>query len=335
MYPMVRLVCAGLGFLFAFTLFPAAVSADVLAAKKEGKVVIYGSLETSTVEIIKKVFKEKYGVDLEYWWSPTEKITDRITNEFRAGKQLFDVTLNERSLLKMMKKEGIIGSYDSPAFKFFPPAVIDREVGPSYRYVVIGIVYNEAYIKPDQAPKSYDDLLDPKWKGKFVMADPTTNTTTIQWLASLHKIMGKDKAESYIKALGAQKPVLVESITPASQRILSGEVPLGFAFIKVIVIYGKKGAKLDYVKVDKMLGNGQYIGISSKPPHPNATRLFIDHFLSEENMKFLASLGESVTRKGIYPALKDADKINFAGLDDLDGKELADKKQEYRNIFFQ
>lgn len=332
---MVRLACVGLGFLFAFTFFPAAVSADVAAAKKEGKVVIYGSLETSTVNVIKKAFKEKYDVDLEYWWSATTKVTDRITTEFRAGKQLFDVTLNERSLLKIMKKEGIIGSYDSPAFKFFPPEVVDREVGPSYRYVVVGILYNEAYIKADQAPKSYDDLLDPKWKGKFVMADPTINTTTIQWLASLHKIMGKEKAEHYIKALAAQRPVLVDSITPASQRILSGEIPLGFAFIKYIVIYGNQGAKLDYVKVDKMLGNGQYIGISSKPPHPNAARLFIDHFLSEESMKFLAELGESVTRKGIYPALKDADKIKFESLDDLDEKGFAEKKQEYRKIFFQ
>lgn len=326
---------AVVGFLFVFMLVAEPASADVADAKKEGKVVIYGSLETSTVNIIRKAYKEKHGVDIEYWWSSSTKVTDRITTEFRAGKQLFDVTLNHRPLLKIMKKEGIIGSYDSPSFKFFPPEVLDREVGPAYRNVIIGILFNEAYIKPDQAPKSYDDLLDPKWKGKFVMADPTIHTTTIQWLASLHKIMGKEKANNYIKGLGAQKPVLVDSITPASQRILSGEVPLGFTFIKYIVIYGHEGAKLDYVKVDKMLGDGQYIGISSKPPHPNAAKLFIDYFLSDEGMKILAQVGETVTRKGIYPALKDADKIKFVELDELDEKGFADKKQEYRKIFFQ
>lgn len=324
-----------MGFVFFSLLSYGKVFADVAAAKKEGKVVIYGSLETSTVNILKKAFKEKYGVDIEYWWSSSTKITDRITTEFRAGKQLFDVTLNHRALLKIMQKEGIVGSFSFPAFKFFPPEVMDPEVGPAYRHVIIGILYNEAYITDEQAPKSYDDILTPKWKGKFVMADPTRHTTTIQWLASLHRIMGKEKADKFIKGLGAQKPVLVDSITPAAQKILTGEVPIGFTFTKYVVIFGKEGAKLDYVKVDKMLGDGQYIGVSSKPPHPNAAQLFIDYFLSEEGMKILADVGETVTRKGVYPALKGADKIKFLELDELDQKGFADKTQEYRKVFFQ
>ena len=332
---MKRMACVGFGVLFAFMIFPASLSADVADAKKEGKVIVYGSLETGTINIFKKGFKEKYGIDLEYWWSSSTKVTDRITTEFRAGKQLFDVTLNHRPLLKIMKKEGIIGTYESPAFKFFPPEVIDREAGPAYRNVIIGILYNEAYIKPDQAPKSYEDLLDPKWKGKFVMADPTTHTTTTQWLASFHKFMGKEKADRYIKGLGAQRPVLVDSITPASQKILSGEVPIGFTFTKYIVIYGKEGAKLDYVRVDKMLGDGQYVGISSKPPHPNSARLFIDYLLSEEGMKILAEVGETVPRKGVFPAFKDAEKIKYLEFDELDEKGFAEKSQEYRKIFFQ
>jgi iron(III) transport system substrate-binding protein len=255
--------------------------------------------------------------------------------EFRAGKQLFDVTLNHRPLLKIMKREGMIGTYSSPALKFFPAEVIDPDAGPAYRHVIIGILYNEAYIKDEQAPKSYEDILNPKWKGKFVMADPTRHTTTTQWLASFHKIMGKEKADRFIKGLGAQKPVLVDSITPAAQKILTGEVPIGFTFTKYIVLYGKEGAKLDYVKVDKMLGDGQYVGISSKPPHPNAAQLFIDYFLSEESMKILADVGETVTRKGVYPALKDADKIKFVEFDELDEKGFGQKTQEYRKIFFQ
>ncbi|OGP20514.1 MAG: hypothetical protein A2038_01655 [Deltaproteobacteria bacterium GWA2_57_13] len=332
---MKRCFLLGLIFLFGTLLAPLDASADVAGAKTEGKVIIYGSLETSTVNIIKKAFKEKYGIDIDYWWSSSTKITDRITTEFRAGKQLFDVTLNHRPLLKIMKKEGIVGSMSSPAFQYFPPEVIDPDVGPAYRYVIIGILYNEAYIKGEQAPKSYEDILNPRWKGKFVMADPTRHTTTTQWLASFHKIMGKERADRFIRGLGAQKPVLVDSITPAAQKILTGEVPLGFTFTKYVIIFGKEGAKLDYVKVDKMLGDGQYVGISSKPPHPNAAQLFIDYFLSEESMKILADVGETVTRKGVYPALKDADKIKFVEFDELDEKGFAQKTQEYRKIFFQ
>jgi iron(III) transport system substrate-binding protein len=314
---------------------PAQAKADLAAARKEGKIIVYGSLESSTMTIVRKAFKEKYGVDIEYWQSSSTKVTDRIMTEFRAGRQLFDVTLNHRPLLKIMKNEGMVGTFSSPAFKFFPPEVMDLDVGPAYRHVIIGIIYNEAYIKGEQAPRSYEDLLNPKWKGKFVMADPTRHTTTIQWLASLQKIMGKEKADTFIKGLGAQKPVLVDSITPAAQKILTGEVPIGFSFTKYVIIYGKEGAKLDYVKVDKMLGDGQYIGVSSKPAHPNASQLFIDYFLSEEGMKILADVGETVTRKGVYPALRDADKIKFVEFDELDEKGFAEKKQEYRKIFFQ
>jgi len=322
-------------FLFVVLVSFASAHADVAGAKKEGKVIVYGSLETSTMNILEKLFKQKYGIDIEYWWGSSTKVTDRITTEFRAGKQLFDVTLNHAPLLKIMKKEGIMGKLDSPAFKFFPKEVFDPDVGPAYRNVVIGIIYNEAYIKPEDAPKSYEDLLDPKWKGKFVMADPTRHTTTIQWLASFHKIMGKEKADRYIKGLAAQKPVLASSITPASQKILSGEVPVGFAFTKYIAIYGKEGAKLDYVKVDKMLGDGQYMGISAKPQHPNAAQLFIDFFLSEEGMKVLADVGETVTRKGIYPKFKDADKIKFVDVDELDKEGFAAKTKEFKKIFLE
>jgi iron(III) transport system substrate-binding protein len=326
----IRVLCA---ILLLVCLSPRLAYPDVPGAKKEGRVTIYGSLETSTMNLVEKLFKQKYGIDIDYWWGSSTKVTDRITTEFRAGKQLFDVTLNHRPLLKIMKKEGIVGNVNSPAFKAFPPDVFDPEVGPAYRNVVIGIVYNESQIKPADAPKSYEDLLDPKWKGKFVMADPTRHTTTTQWLASLHKIMGKERADRYIKGVAAQKPVLADSITPASQKILTGEVPIGFVFTKYIAIYGKEGAKLDYVKVDKMLGDGQYMGISSKPQHPNAAQLFIDFFLSDEGMKVLADVGETVTRKGIYPTFKDADKIKFMEVDELDTEGFAAKSKEYRSLF--
>jgi iron(III) transport system substrate-binding protein len=321
--------------LFIIFLLPLNVYSDMAAAKKEGRVVVYGSLESSTMNLIKKAFEEKHGIAVDYWQSSSTKVMDRATAESRAGKHLFDVMFNHAALFNIMKKEGIISSYKSPSFKFFPPRVIDKDIGPAYRTVVVGILYNEAHIKPEDAPKSYDDLLAPRWKGKFVMPDPTRHTTTAQWLASLHTIMGEEKAENYIKGLANQKPVLVRSLTPASLRILSGEVPLGITFLKYIVIYGKKGAKLDYVKVDKMIGAGQYVNISANPVHPNAAKLFIDYFLSRDNMKVLADVGEYVTVEGIYPPLKNAEKIKFELINEerFDKKTLIGLKEKYRKIF--
>ena len=82
-------------------------------------------------------------------------------------------------------------------------------------------------IKPADAPKAIEDLLNPKYKGKFVMPDPTQHTTTLQWIASLYKIMGKEKAEKFTRDLGATKPLLVESLAPAAERVSTAETPLG------------------------------------------------------------------------------------------------------------
>ena len=82
------------------------------------------------------------------------------------------------------------------------------------------------------------------------MPDASLHTTTAQWLASLHKVMGgKEKAEKFIRDLAATKPLLVSSLTPAGERITTGETPIGIAFIKNVVFYGKKGVPLDYVSL--------------------------------------------------------------------------------------
>src|SRR5919107_193253 len=113
-------------------------------AKKEGgKLIVYGSLESFTVEPIAEAFQKKTGIAVEYWRASATKVMDRALSETRSGKPLFDVMLN-----------------------------------------------NSATINPADAPKSLEDLLNPKSKGKFVMPDPTQHTTTLQWIASLYKIMG-------------------------------------------------------------------------------------------------------------------------------------------------
>ena len=97
---------------------------------------------------------------------------------------------------------------------------------------------------------------------------------TAQWLASLYKVMGgKEKAEKFIHDLAATKPLLVESLTPAGARITTGETPIGIAFLKNVVFYGKKGVPLDYVRLGKFMGDGQAVALGTKAPNEslNAT----------------------------------------------------------------
>src|SRR5581483_11266691 len=109
------------------------------------------------------------------------------------GKTLVDVILTNDNPMQIMVKEGLFAKYDSPAAKEFTKDAIDPNLGPRYRNVVIGVVYNRDVIKPADAPKSLEDLVKPQYRGKLVMPDPTQHTTTTQWVASLDKLMGKEK----------------------------------------------------------------------------------------------------------------------------------------------
>jgi iron(III) transport system substrate-binding protein len=319
---------------FAPSLLRAQDAKLIDAAKKEGgRVVAYGSLENTAMDPVVQAFEKKTGITVEYWRASATKAMDRALSEMRAGKALFDVMVNNSGAIHVMSKEGIFTKYLSPSASAFPKDEIDPDLGPAYRHTPIGIIYNKSVISPADAPKSLEDLLSPKYRGKVVMPDPTQHTTTVQWLASLYKIMGKERADKFIRDLGATKPLLVESLAPSAERVSTGETPIAISLVRYVVTYGEKGAPVDYVRMSKMLSTGQYLALSRKAPRPNAGKAFIDFFLSSESMKLLAKAGEFVTLKGIPQLLPDADKIQAVEMDDLDKKGYAAKREEYNKLF--
>ncbi len=307
------------------------------AARKEGgKVVVYGSIESDTMDRIGAAFKKKTGLDIEFWRAASTKVMDRVLGETRVGKPLYDVVLTTTPPMEFMFNEGGLAKYDSPSAKFFPREVMHANLGPQYRNAVIGIIYHAGIIKPADAPKSLEDLLKPQYRGKLVMPDASLHTTTAQWLASLHKVMGgKERADKFIRDLAATKPLLVDSLTPAGERVTTGEMPIAIGFLKNVVFYGQKGVPIDYVRLGKFMGDGQAVALGAKPIHANAGKAFIDYFIGEEGLKIMAGIGEFVTRKGIYPPIADADKIELVEMIDMDKKTYAEKMAEYKKIFLQ
>jgi len=235
----------------------------------------------------------------------------------------------------IMLKENVFTKYISPVSKDFAPEIVHPVLGPRYRTGVVGVIYNKSVIKPEAAPKSLEDLLKPEFRGKVAMPDPTRGVIAASWPASLYKLMGKEKAEKFIRDFAATRPAIVEGVLNAAERVTTGETPLGISYLKYVVAFGQKGAPLDYVREPKMLGHGHYIGVDAKAARPNAAKAFIDFFLNEESMKIMARMGEFVTRKGIYPPLDGADKIQEIEMDELDTAGFAEKRKEYSKLFLQ
>ncbi len=303
------------------------------AAKKEGKVVVYGSMETDVFEVIQKIFEGKYGVQVEYWRAASNRVTDRVLTETRAGRPQFDVVLTNRSPMLIMKRAGVFTKYTSPSYDAFPENTRDRDgtLSPSYRVVVVSALFNTKMVKPEDAPKTLNDLLDPKWKGKVVMPDPTQHTTTAVWLANLQKVLGAQH-RSFVERLAGQVG-LVESFIPSVQKVIVGEFPVGISYIKYVHIFGQEGAPLDYARLNPVLAEAHHVGLGAKAVHPNAAKLFIDTFTSRLGLLALARAGEFVLVPGVYPPIKDADKLRIQVMDDLDDQELKKFNEDFGRFF--
>ena len=169
--------------------------ANVEAAKKEGKIVVYGSVVPQAMEGLHQAFKKKYGIDVEYWRGSSTQVSERALTEWRAGKPGFDIAEGNRGVQLIMKNEGLFQKFIPPASEKFPAQYKEKDglITP-WRVLPISILYNTELVKAADLPKTFDDLLNPKWSGKISIPDPTRHTTTAQFLWNLRKIQRRQVA---------------------------------------------------------------------------------------------------------------------------------------------
>ncbi|MDQ7801255.1 MAG: substrate-binding domain-containing protein [Armatimonadota bacterium] len=303
----------------------------VAAARREGRVVVYGSLEADAFDVIRKIYEQRYGVPVEYWRAASTRVLDRALAEHRSGRGLFDVVLTNAGPMRILKAQGVFQKYVSPTYEDFPPATRDRDgiLSPSYRMVVISVLYNTRLVRPEEAPRTYADLLDPKWRGKMVMPDPTLHTTTATWLVNLRRVLGA-QWRPFVERLG-QQVGLVESFLPVVQKLVAGEYALGITYVKYVKQFSE--APLDYVRLNPVLADAHLVGLARNAPHPNAGKLLIDTLTSRAGLHALAQTGEFVLVPGIYPPIKDADKLRVVLMEDLDEQEFRKARDELGPLF--
>ena len=283
-----------------------AQAVNVEAAKKDGKVIVYGAQVPQAMKPLHAAFEKKYGIQVDYWRGSSTKVSERALTEWRAGKPGFDVVEGNRGVQLIMRDDGLFQKYIPPSSEKFPAKFKEKDgmITP-WRVLPISILYNTDMVKSGELPKTFDDLLNPKWTGKITMPDPTRHTTTAQFLWNLKEIKG-DKWLDLVKGLAKQKPLLVESLAPVTTTIIKGEAPVGITYIKYVKQY--KGP-VGYVLMDKYLSDPNYMSLGAKAPHPNAAKLYIEFVTSAEGQKLAAQEGEFVMYPGIYPPIKDAEKV--------------------------
>lgn len=305
---------------------------NVEAAKKEGKAVIYGTVVPQIMSQIEKGFEAKYAIKTEYWRADATKVIDRVLTEWRAGKPGFDVVIGARGPLGLGKQENVYAKFSPASAASFPAKFKDKDGQlVAWRITPVGILYNTEMVKPNDVPKSLDDLLDPKWQGKLSMPDPSRHASTAQYLWNLQQVKG-DKWMDFARGLAKQKPMLLESYSTVPNTIVRGESLIGITYIQYA---GQTKGPISFAPINQVFADPSDAALSGKAANMNAAKLFIDYLCSPEGQKKIAETGEFVLSPGVYPAIKGADKImaNLYMMEDPSAETLSKLQSDFRQMF--
>jgi iron(III) transport system substrate-binding protein len=301
------------------------------AGKKEGEVVLYGAVPIEASNLMRDLFAKQYGITLTHWRGDATQLINRAVTEARAGKNNFDVILGNESVMTSLDEKGLLEVFAPPAAKGFPKQFRQPEQRMTpWRVLPFGINYNTRLLKAETAPKTWEELLDPKWKKQFVMANPGLHVTTLQFVLNLDKLLG-EKWLSVVEGWAKQEPRLTSNLGQTAQVLITGEVPVAISYIKDKF---QHNGPIEYVRMNRYLASVSFVGINPKAPHPNAARLLADFFLGPDVQRIFGDMGEYVINPKVDHRFKkeiDDDQIVVMRLPSKE--ELASWSKKFRELF--
>ncbi len=269
------------------------------AAKKEGEVVWYSTMTLDQSKQVVDRFQKIYPfIKPNLFRTGGGPLLNKILTEARGGLYAWDVVVGRGEMVIPLKEKKLVAAYRSPETKMIDKDLADAKGFWTAYYVntyVLG--WNTKMVKKDQVPKTYEALLDPKWKGGQISVD----TEAYGMLQGLIGLWGREKAVAYFKKLAAQDPVPKRGNTERVQLAVAGEYPLILAYNQTIERMTQRGAPVDWLPLEPAVVQVNPVMIAAKAPHSNAARLFEDFILSKEGQEMLRGFQRIPVRKDVEP----------------------------------
>ncbi len=280
-------------------------------AKKEGTLTIYTSATVDDMNALTSAFQKKYGIKTNVWRASSENIIQRAATEARGGRFDVDVFETDGVYMEAIHREKLLQPVKTPYLRDIIPAAIPKHgewIGD--RVQIFTAAYNTRLVKKADLPKTFEDLTDPKWKGKLGI-----ETGDYDWFSAVVTEMGEAKGVKLFRDIVAKNGVSVrKGHTLLANLVVSGEIPLSLTtYLYKVLQLKNDGAPIDRVALPPEVARSQGTGMALKAPHPNAAVLFIDFLLSDgqeilgkrdfipTNIK-VKPLPEGMTLKFIDPA---------------------------------
>jgi iron(III) transport system substrate-binding protein len=305
-------------------------AALVEAAKKEGRVTYYTSYVSPALhEAVKKAFERKYGIPVDLLNVRASELEERIRTEQSANRFTGDVIQHGQASITRLSRAGIIQPYgDVPNAANMIEGQPADAIQTGSLITAYAIMVNADLVKPEDEPKSWRDLLNPRWKDKILSDDMRALGGGFALFSAI--MQEPSLGEAFHRELAKQNIVFTRDVGQSERRVARGEYPiwipqisvniLGLKGLPVRVIVPKEGVA--YVRLDQaMLKNA---------PHSNAARLFMNYYLSEENQTLVGSTGLVPVVRNVAEKIPKEQRVMEGAK--LMGTILVETQQQYLNL---
>lgn len=310
-----------------------AATNDVIveAARREGEVVYYASMNLAEANALIGEFERRYPfIKVKLNRAGSERLLTRVLTEARARKSFADVIQTVEFSMHIFRRNGILARYIPQSNAAYPQEFKEEGFWTTVYYNAYVTGYNTRLAPAGELPKKYDDLLNAKWKGRLMIEG-----TKADWFAGMLQILGQERGLKYMRALAKQQPSPREGHELLAQLVAAGEGVIDINIPASSVERMKeRGAPIEWVALGPVPAIMVGIGLSAQAAHPNAAKLFIEFILSREGQKLMQTPGRHVAHHEIpnthTARLKD---LTIAPVNPALAEKLDEYAKQLRAIF--
>ncbi len=255
-------------------------------ARKEGAVTLYTSMQVVDSRPLTEAFEKKYGIKVSLWRASGEKVAQRVVTEARGGRFEVDVVETDGAQMEILHRERQLAPLRAPSVKDLPPAIVPAHgtYAPT-RLSLYVLAFNTRKVPAAEVPKTYEELLDPKWTGRVAL-----EAADVAWFAAVARAMGEEKGLAYFRKLAAAKPGVRSGHTLMAELVAAGEIDIALdAHVQGVARLKDKGAPIDWRPLQPAFGQPSSVGVAQRAPHPDAAVLLADFILSREGQEIIKS----------------------------------------------
>ncbi len=249
------------------------------AAKNEGELLLYSSLTQEDQLRLAADFKRRYGVTVKSWRGSQANILQRVMSESRGGRFEVDVMETNAPQLEVLARAKLLQKMNSPFLEqeLLPETMPAHGEWAPDRLNLLVYAYNTNAVKPADVPKSWQDLLDPKWKRRIGM-----ESTNVEWFAALIESMGEKPGLDLFRRMGDNGVAVRTGHTHSTGLVIAGEIPVMLGVYSHDVDRMRaRSAPVDWFVLPPAVVLPSAVAVSRRAPHPSAAALFYDYMLTE------------------------------------------------------